>query len=80
MKTLRQHRQLIGWFMTCLMATWLPGPAVQGATFTWNQTGAGPLTWNTGANWTGGVPANAAGDIINLTANLTAAQTINLDV
>jgi len=66
--------------MTCLMATWLPGPAVQGATFTWNQAGAGPLTWNTAGSWTGGVPANAAGDIINLTANLTAAQTINLDV
>ncbi|MCX6839396.1 MAG: autotransporter-associated beta strand repeat-containing protein [Verrucomicrobia bacterium] len=80
MKTLRQHRQLIGWFMTCLMATWLPGPVVQGATFTWTPTGAGPLTWNSGANWTGGVPANAAGDIINLTANLAAAQTINLDV
>ncbi|MCX6847485.1 MAG: autotransporter-associated beta strand repeat-containing protein [Verrucomicrobia bacterium] len=80
MKTLRHHRQFLGWFMFCLMATWLPGPVAQGATYTWNQTGAGPFTWNTAGNWTGGVPANAAGDVINLTANLTAAQTINLDI
>jgi autotransporter-associated beta strand protein len=80
MKTLRHHRKLIGWFMICLMATWLPGPIAQGATFTWNQTGAGPFTWNTGGNWTGGVPANAPGDVIDLTANLTAAQIINLDI
>jgi fibronectin-binding autotransporter adhesin len=66
--------------MTCLMATWLPGPLAQGAIFTWNQTGAGPFTWSTAGNWTGGVPANAPGDVINLTANLTAAQIINLDV
>jgi len=25
MRTLRQHRKLLGWFMTCLMAVWLPG-------------------------------------------------------
>ena len=52
----------------------------QAATFSWTPTTAGPFTWNTGGNWTGGVPANAPGDIINLTANLTAAQIINLDI
>ena len=67
--------------MICLTATWLPGPVAQGATFSWNQTGAGPFTWSTANNWTGSVaPANVAGDVINLTANLTAAQTINLDI
>ncbi|MDI1310929.1 MAG: hypothetical protein PSV43_02165, partial [Prosthecobacter sp.] len=80
MKTLRHYRQLLGWFMICLTATWLPGPAAQGATFTWTPTGAGPFTWNTAGNWTEGVPANAAEDVINLTANLSVAQTINLDI
>jgi autotransporter-associated beta strand protein len=80
MNTFRKHRVILGWFMIFLMATWLPGPLAHATPFTWNQTGAGPFTWNTAGNWTGGVPANLAGDVINLTANLTAAQTINLDV
>ncbi|MFM7606678.1 MAG: hypothetical protein ACKO8Z_15965, partial [Prosthecobacter sp.] len=51
MKFLRQYRQLLGWFMTCLMAVWLPFP-VRGATLYWDTTGDGDSalggtgTWN----------------------------------
>lgn len=65
--------------MTALVAFWQIAQPLQGATFTWNQTGAGTFTWTTAANWTGGVPANASGDIVNLTADLTAAETITLN-
>ncbi|CAN5834310.1 hypothetical protein BH11VER1_BH11VER1_04950 [soil metagenome] len=82
MKTLRRYRTSIGAFMTALVAIWqICSPMnLSAATYTWNQTGAGPFTWNTGGNWTTGVPGNTVGDVIDLTANLTAAQTINLDI
>ncbi|WP_395719769.1 autotransporter-associated beta strand repeat-containing protein, partial [Prosthecobacter sp.] len=57
MKTLRKHRQLLGWFMACLMVCYLPGP-VLGATLTWDSTGNatvgtdGDGTWDlTNTNW-----------------------------
>src|SRR5689334_21473822 len=61
MKTLRHHRQLLGWFMICLMATWLPGPHAQGATLfydgfdgpwdtTTSQWNSNSATWTNGSN------------------------------
>ncbi|HBJ87700.1 MAG TPA: hypothetical protein DDZ88_28360, partial [Verrucomicrobiales bacterium] len=39
MKTLRQHHKLLGWFMICLMAVWLPGNNLRAATFYWDSDG-----------------------------------------
>lgn len=75
MKTLRKHRQLLGWFMTCLMTLWLPGP-VQAET--WTQTAAGPFTWTTAANWSPASVPNAIDAVALLQTNVTANQTINL--
>lgn len=59
---------LIGW-----------SPFAQGATYTWNQTAAGPFNWNQTGNWSlAGFP-NAIGDIVNLNNAIGGAQTINLN-
>ena len=59
----------------------LAGAAAQADTFNWNlPTGGG--SWITDANWSPLVPGDYpkdAGDIANLTANLTAAAPITLD-
>lgn len=45
---------------------------------TWNKATGGPYNWGDATNWTGGVP-NAAGAVANLTNNITANITINLN-
>jgi autotransporter-associated beta strand protein len=56
MKTLRHYRLQLGWFMTCLMALWLPGPAARGATLLWdggsNNWDQSSSFWNGGGVWT----------------------------
>ena len=72
MKTLRQHRKLLGWFMTCLMAVWLPGQNLHGA-FYWDSDAApagnavigtglgGTGTWDTSLlNWWDGIATDGA--------------------
>ncbi|MBK8041164.1 MAG: autotransporter-associated beta strand repeat-containing protein [Verrucomicrobiaceae bacterium] len=90
MKTLRQYRKQLGWFMTCLMALWLPGQQAYSATIDWgvSQSGTpGVYSWQHLYNWNvNGVhlsPAaipNAVSDVANLNLlNLSGNQTINLN-
>ncbi len=44
---------------------------------TWNKTAAGSFSWDTSANWTGGIPNNP-GDVANFYAILAGDETINL--
>ena len=78
MKTLRQHRIFLGWFMTGLMAVWLPGPVALSAEGFWILNNAGNWT-GTPANWQGGTIPNAVGDIANFRNDITAARTITLN-
>lgn len=78
MKTLRRYRQSLGWFMTCLMALWLPGPLAHGATGTWILNANGNWT-GTPANWQDGTVPNAVGDIANFRNDITATRTITLN-
>src|SRR5262245_43312250 len=47
----------------------------QGQTSTWAKASGGPYNWGDSANWSGGVPTNAA----SLTNDITANITINLN-
>jgi autotransporter-associated beta strand protein len=77
MKTLRQHRTLLGWFMTCLMVLWLPGQHAYAVNGVWNVDAAS--NWNTSGSWVGGTVATGAGSVADLSqVNLTAARTITL--
>jgi autotransporter-associated beta strand protein len=78
MKTLRRYRQSLGWFMTCLMALWLPGPLAHGTSGTWILNNTGNWT-GTPANWQSGVIPNAIGDIANFRNDITAARTVTLN-
>lgn len=86
MRTLRQHRKLLGWFMTCLMAVWLPGgtfadtlykqntganTTLDTATFT--PTAPNPIL----QNYAEGTAFTAA-DIINFSNAITAATTFRV--
>ncbi|MEZ0217917.1 MAG: beta strand repeat-containing protein, partial [Rariglobus sp.] len=52
--------------------------ASQAASGTWNVDAAG--NWSTAANWAGStIAGNNAGDVANLTFNLTAARTVTVD-
>lgn len=52
--------------------------AVQAASGTWNVDASG--NWSTASNWSGGIIAgNSAGDVADLTFNLTAARTVTVD-
>ena len=51
MKILRQYRKLLGWFMTCLMAVWLPGQSLQAATFYWDSGADGDSAVGGTGNW-----------------------------
>ena len=45
---------------------------------TWNVDAAG--NWSLGSNWDpAAVPGNAAGDVVGLTNNITAARTVTID-
>ncbi|MFN7564683.1 MAG: beta strand repeat-containing protein, partial [Prosthecobacter sp.] len=87
MKTLRKHRQLLGWFMTCLMALWLPGQQAYADTLYKQNTGAN-TTLDT-ATFTPASPgaiiqnyaegtAFTAADIIAFTNSITAATTFRV--
>ena len=89
MKTLRHHRQLIGWFMICLMATWLPGQSLRAAVLYWDQdaiainnvlTGGGlggTGTWSTSPSqwWSGGGLSSGSLSAWNNAGNDTAVFT-----
>lgn len=51
----------------------------RGATYSWTPTSAGPFNWNDAANWGGAGFPNAVDDFANVTANIAAGQTINLN-
>lgn len=90
MKTIRKHRQLLGWFMTLLMALSAPLQSLRAATVDWgvSQSGLpGTYSWQHLYNWNAAglhqspllIP-NAISDIANLNlVNLSGNQTINLD-
>ena len=60
-------------------ASLLTPHAADAATFTWNQTGAGPFAWDDPANWLPAGFPNAIGDIALLNAaDLTGNQVINM--
>lgn len=86
MKTLRQHRKLLGWFMTCLMALWLPGGSyadtlymqntgtdttLNTATFTPTAPGAILQSYAEGTAFT-------AGDSINFSGAITGTATYRI--
>lgn len=53
-------------------------PAARAASGNWNVDAAG--NWSTAASWTpAAVPGTAAGDVVGLTFNITAARTITID-
>ncbi|MDI1310927.1 hypothetical protein [Prosthecobacter sp.] len=80
MKLLRQHRKLLGWFMTCLMAVWLPGPYAHAAMGTWIEDESGTLTWQDFTHWNDGlIPGFAIGDTANLNLNFLGNQFISLN-
>jgi autotransporter-associated beta strand protein len=56
-------------------------PAVHAASYTWTPLTAGPFNWNNASsqnNWTSGFP-NALADVANMSVNLSANQTVNLN-
>ncbi|PAW66413.1 MAG: hypothetical protein B9S30_08310, partial [Verrucomicrobiia bacterium Tous-C5FEB] len=56
-------------------------PAVHAASYTWTPLTAGPFNWNNANsqnNWTSGFP-NALADVANMSVNLSANQTVNLN-
>lgn len=56
----------------------ISSPAVHAASGSWNVNNAG--NWSTAGNWTpAAVPGTAAGDVINLQFNITAARTVTID-
>lgn len=64
--------------MTGLMAVWLPGPAVQGATGIWILDANGNWT-GTPANWQAGTIPNAIGDTAIFRNNITGNRTVTLN-
>lgn len=52
--------------------------AVSSASAQWTQTASGTQQWNTAGNWSGGVPASAAGTVVSLSLDLANAQVVNL--
>lgn len=46
---------------------------------TWNQTAGGTYSWNDSANWSPASFPSSASAVANLTANIAASQTINLN-
>ncbi|MEZ5387072.1 MAG: hypothetical protein R3F13_16310 [Prosthecobacter sp.] len=86
MKTLRQHRLLLGWFMTFLMIFVQPAASLQGATFLWAPGGNPGNTgsWDTTtSNWSGGGSTwvNANDSVAQFTAgpNVTVNEAITLN-
>ena len=60
------------------LATVISIPTLHAASGTWNVDAAG--NWGTAGNWTpAAIPGTAAGDIISLTNNITAARTVTID-
>lgn len=56
----------------------LARPAAFAGNGNWNLDNAG--SWSLGSNWSpSGVPGTAAGDVVSLTNNLTAARTVTID-
>ncbi len=56
MKTLRRHRRILNSLLAFLVVSWQIGQPLQAAT---SWTGATDATWNTGTNWSSGVPTGA---------------------
>jgi autotransporter-associated beta strand protein len=73
----RTIRLVQGIALTGLLAT--AAPAAHAASGNWTNLAAG--NWSGAANWSSNptVPGTAAGDVVGLTANITAARTINID-
>ncbi|HEY9250119.1 MAG TPA: hypothetical protein VIO38_13350, partial [Rariglobus sp.] len=62
----------------CSLVLALASASSHAADGTWNIDAAG--NWSTAANWAGGtIAGNNAGDVANLTVNLTAARTVTVD-
>jgi len=59
--------------------SWMSASVANAATGTWTATTGSPATWSTATNWSGSTIADGASSIANLTANISAAYTINLD-
>ena len=60
------------------LATLITVPTLRAASGAWNVDAAG--NWSTATNWTPAVvPGTAAGDVVDLTFNITAARTITID-
>src|SRR5262249_29512276 len=55
------------------------GLAAPGQAQTWTQTGAGPFSWNTAANWNTGVPNSPSAIVLFTTLGGPATQTATLD-
>jgi fibronectin-binding autotransporter adhesin len=78
-----KRKPLVTWFpfqfvmlIAPLMAAWPQRAEAAGGT--WNVDAAG--NWSTTTNWTpAAVPGTAAGDVINLTNNITVARTVTID-
>lgn len=66
------HRSLLSVGLLSVLAA-SPADAVD-----WNKTGAGPYSWIDNANWSAAFP-NSIGAVANVSVDLTADQTINLN-
>ena len=82
----QRKRKFLRSFDGLLAAVTLAGlafaaPAVHAASYTWTPLTAGPFNWNNASsqnNWTSGFP-NALADVANMSVNLSANQTVNLN-
>ena len=62
----------------CLVAVWMFALAAYAGNGSWSGDADG--NWSEAANWTpAAVPGTAAGDIVRLAANITAARTVTID-
>ena len=70
-------QRFLGLSLVSVMAI-LCQPAAHAASGNWNATASG--NWSTAGNWNPAVvPGTAAGDVVSLTNNLAAAQTVTID-
>ncbi|MES2924678.1 MAG: hypothetical protein V4819_24205 [Verrucomicrobiota bacterium] len=78
---MKQKPLLFSAVSSSLLALGATQPQARAASGDWTATTGSPASWGTATNWSTDptVPGSAAGDVINISSNITGAYTINLD-